>query len=799
MILSYEKEQLLELDSTRNRETFARVTSLDRYERPVETIEGKITSGSISIDGNSSVRRSCSVSLVAKDVTIHNIYWGLQSKIKVEVGVRNLLKGPQSPIFWFKQGIYVLTEFRVQQSVNNFTISLSGKDKMCLLNGEVGGHFMAQTDLGQIENIAEDGTITLTPIPIKTIVKEMLVGIGNELPQNIILNNIDDYAAEMLVYTGDEPMYIYIATEGEQINEGIDYVMPDDGAEWERLNGHDDEISSASILSVIDFHNPNATSGQYTEEHGDGDIKCAVFKVLKNHVCGYRITDLTYPGGELIANIGETITSILDKIKNQFGTFEYFYDIDGHFVFQRKQLYTNSSYNTRTDYTLEDTESYVENPYKLQKYIYYFNNNNLLTAINNTPNLGNLKKDYTIWGENSNQLAIHLRYAIDIKPTEYKTYDGVYYSTGQMDEQTLEDLNEIVRQAQSYKKELDNSDPEYLGVKQQLSAKQKQYSELLGKQESGQELTEEDLANLASLPGEIDNLERRRIELEGENGEGGLIQECKDAKMELFRTCCDWRELIYQMALDWFQYYHNGGQTDDEHNTADTFILKLQENNPNNENLLLHGRTGYEQYYTDLQGFWRYLYDPSAIDEDGNYDIITGYNKLIDSDWESLLFYFDFLDADGSEVGAYAIPYIGDRTKTSNNHAIKVIKYEEVPNLLYFWNDIDLKEESAKRIAEGYHTIWFTQSDMENYADIAARNRSCYDELDELINNYTYINQSISLTSIPILYLEPNTLIYIKDETNDINGEYSINRMTIPLTYNGTMSITANRVPQRLY
>jgi hypothetical protein len=47
---------------------------------------------------------------------------------------------------------------------------------------------------------------------------------------------------------------------------------------------------------------------------------------------GYRLTDLIYPG-DLIANVGETITSVLDKIKNMFGDFEYFYDVDGKFIF----------------------------------------------------------------------------------------------------------------------------------------------------------------------------------------------------------------------------------------------------------------------------------------------------------------------------------------------------------------------------------------------------------------------------------------------------------------------------------
>jgi hypothetical protein len=35
----------------------------------------------------------------------------------------------------------------------------------------------------------------------------------------------------------------------------------------------------------------------------------------------------------LIANSGDTVTSVLDKIKNMLGEFEYFYDIDGRFIF----------------------------------------------------------------------------------------------------------------------------------------------------------------------------------------------------------------------------------------------------------------------------------------------------------------------------------------------------------------------------------------------------------------------------------------------------------------------------------
>jgi hypothetical protein len=55
-------------------------------------------------------------------------------------------------------------------------------------------------------------------------------------------------------------------------------------------------------------------------------------KLEYGQTAGYRMTELIYTG-ELISSIGESLTSILDKIKNMLGEFEYFYDLDGRFVF----------------------------------------------------------------------------------------------------------------------------------------------------------------------------------------------------------------------------------------------------------------------------------------------------------------------------------------------------------------------------------------------------------------------------------------------------------------------------------
>ena len=64
-----------------------------------------------------------------------------------------------------------------------------------------------------------------------------------------------------------------------------------------------------------------------------------------------------------------------------------------------------------------------------------------------------------------------------------------------------------------------------------------------------------------------------------------------------------------------------------------------------------------------------------------------------------------------------------------------------------------------------------------------------------LVSEYThtYYNESITLSCIPIYYLEPNVRISVYDEFSGINGEYIIKSYNIQLAYNGSMSITATK------
>ena len=56
------------LDGDRNKFYYARIIILDKLDKPIKSIEGRVQQGSsISINGDSSVRRTCNISLIAEE------------------------------------------------------------------------------------------------------------------------------------------------------------------------------------------------------------------------------------------------------------------------------------------------------------------------------------------------------------------------------------------------------------------------------------------------------------------------------------------------------------------------------------------------------------------------------------------------------------------------------------------------------------------------------------------------------------------------------------------------------------
>ena len=249
-----DKEFLRQLDYMKHKEIYARLTSLTFLEMPIEHIEGRVTGGSINIDGTSSSRRTCNLTLIAQEVNINQFYWGLTHKFKVEIGIVNTIDSRYDDIIWFNQGKFVITNFNVSLSATSYTITINGKDKMSLLNGDLGGQLTAQTDFASIDtyddffelkvfndpstyvagqyyvcihndetnedeyrisysqydqtqNYYQPSSIYLKEqIPIKTIIREAVHTYGKEPYFNIIINDLEDYGVELLEYRGSQPL-----------------------------------------------------------------------------------------------------------------------------------------------------------------------------------------------------------------------------------------------------------------------------------------------------------------------------------------------------------------------------------------------------------------------------------------------------------------------------------------------------------------------------------------------------------------------------------------------------------------
>jgi hypothetical protein len=110
--------------------------------------------------------------------------------------------------------------------------------------------------------------------------------------------------------------------------------------------------------------------------------------------------------------------------------FEYFYDLDGRFVFQKKKSFTSTMWGPTVKDSETGEETVTEALMLASATAYTFSGGELITAFNNNPNLLNLRNDYSIWGERQGTsgaaIPVHMRYAIDAKPTKYTSIEVDY-------------------------------------------------------------------------------------------------------------------------------------------------------------------------------------------------------------------------------------------------------------------------------------------------------------------------------------------------------------------------------------
>ena len=565
----YDKNFLKELDRKREKTLYGRVTLLNINEEQIQVLEGTISQGSINVDGNSAIRRTCSLTMVSNDINFKDYLWTVTSKIRLEIGVENNIDKKYPSIIWFPQGIYILTSFNSSLSVNSYTINLQAKDKMCQLNGENGGTFQSIIDLGKYEQIDEYGNVEYIDVLIKDIIIEMVHTYGGEPFHNIIVNNLDELGLIAQSWRHDKPLYLirdsttHIIGEYSQAEIGGDTVVY-----CQNIYGNEISVLLKNLKTYDSLIGDNVAGTPFSLSKNE-DKKYYAAQFEYGDIVGYAETKLTYPG-ELIANPGETVTSVLDKIITNFSDFEYFYNLEGQFVFQKKQNYLNTSFAPDIIQS-EDSATYAIEPYFLATdTVYNFEGSELITAFNNTPNIANIKNDYSIWGKrgDSGAIPIHYRYAIDRKPTRYTTIQ-----VADEDLITYNEQNAVVTMGQN--------SVTYIALLPGESA-DKPDLELIN-------IYEQDANDNKVLELTDENIDQN----DSETNKFITIVDSGRTFSTMNVVYCDWRELIYRMALDFRKYNH-----------LDDFAVRVATANPQYPS----GKTGYEQYYIDLEGFWRQLY-----------------------------------------------------------------------------------------------------------------------------------------------------------------------------------------------
>ena len=619
--------------------TYAKIITYSFDEKPLSSIEGRVSGGSIQANGASAVRRTLSLSIVAKPeiANIENLDNEIAINKKVKVYIGRLV---ENEIMWFNCGFYVISSASVNQSTSGWTISISGKDKMALLDGTAGGTLPTAVTFHEIFEDLGDGNYKIDYPTIYQIIQEAVNHYGEIPLHDIIINDLEKVAKVLIKYIGGKPIYF---------------------AE-----------NYASFAYAEDaVHTQKYTYGQ--------DV-------------GYEFTAFTYPG-ELVLAAGATVVNLLEKICQILGNYEYFFDLDGRFIFQEKKNYLN----TVSPITYLIPQDYIQS-YSTEA-AYEIKDSDTLVSLTRSPRYEDIKNDFVVWGKNASGVDIHYRLVIDEKPVLNKCKKYMW--------SVIDTAGDVIN---------------YL------------YTDTNTKPAEAKEL-------VAS-------------------------------------PCEEWREEIYRNALE--------------------RQAQVQSTEP---------------YDAEMLAFWRLLYDPDNKDwVYADYPEYNYWNPSVREDPASLVFWIDFIDTT-SEVGKYAVSQIGRRMKVVNNDDIKILFTKQIPPIVFIpdYQEIaDLleieytnAEDAAEKVREycaANETNYFFQlsPQVESSFVHSSTGPSAFDEIRNLLYQYLVYNTTISISCLPRYWYEPNNMIYLENRENGIQGNYVITQYSLPLTYNGTMSITMTQALTRV-
>lgn len=703
-----DKSFLLKVNQHKVKQYEAAILVLDfETEAPIARLEGRVVSGNMSVAANSPVRRTCSLSLVFDDQTkritdINNLI-AVDKKISLSIGFENpFFHLPQykqyGETLWFKQGIFYITKASSSISTSGASVSVELQDKMCQLNGTVGGTLPASVSFHDRIIIEDNGDTTIEYPLIKEIIRECVHHFGGEHFSRISIEDVPDVGRIVVRYQGREPIHF----EGENDHPGISFRV------------------------------------------GAGEYSGYPNTYYKGDNIGYMETPLTYPG-ELILKGGSTVTSVLDEIVKTLGNYEYFYDTEGVFHFRRIPNFMMTG-NAPLNYDVGENEAQLQSLY-LPRYtntmfINEFADSSLITNVSFSPNYSNLKNDFICWGtKNTNK-------------TSNKN------SNGGTEEQTMVRYHLAVDvRPKDIPKPLPGSPEERL-IGQNYSLCHKDIAEVKNS-DTGKIVRYEVKTNSTLLP-------------KGQEW-GTTVAPSLDVVFQDLDSSYwfNWREELYRKAL------------------------------------LAYGSSTEGSYYDEeLLAEWRAIYDPTSsgakLDsfKNGWEDHYgtgatsapwAGYIVDVKVAPEKLRYWLDIIDTT-SFIGQYGVNRIGRRSKVTENSKINVVFETHIPDVVFVENvgDTQSMQDNIKYYISIGQTFCFVNSEQLPWFEKRNSFGTCYEEVRSMLYNYLIYNASVSLTCMPIFYLEPNAVIRLNLKDLGIVGDYVIKNISWSIGNGGTMSLSLN-------
>lgn len=794
----YDKIFLKQMDLLKIKEQLVKITVLDWAENPIKDIQGKITGGSINLDGKSSIRRTCNLTMFVEDyedinVTSINSLISINKKMQLSIGIINTTnKYTDYPIIWYPLGIFVMINPSISRGLNGTTVSIQLKDKMCLLNGECGGTLPAQTQFDEYETIDEKGNLVVEKVLISQMIRELVNHFGGEQLSKIIISDLDNRVKQTMKWTGTQP--VFLITTGSETEPSYSLTM--------------DEALAKQYA--------------YKQFNYGEDI-------------GFIYTSFTFPK-ELIGNAGDSVVTILDQIKNVLGNFEYFYDIDGNFHFQEIKNYLNTSKAKIEIDKITSEDYFIDN--SNGKSVYSFSDGTLVSSYSNAPQFQMIKNDYIVWGLRTtvegNTVPIRYHLAIDNKPEIGNTYKCFFYEDP--DDGLIKAKTPINFQSKSHFPEqgaegvfytdletnliytwsgavLDyvtvtgepilefatkNDFPQegvvgtvYLDLSTMrhyiwgIDKNSEHYQEI---QQQIKDLEQNNKQNIQNLQNEIadirDELELAQQELKNIQKEmQNLEDDIALIKTEISEIKTNENSQITELQAQLYEYIEIEPVQFEEVQTTDwrtELYLQGTEAGP-------LGRDS-NYYYAELNAEWPKLYDIKN----------KTYLPEVEKTPSNIDYYLDFIDV-GAKISELSVSNIGRRTIVVNDDDINCIFESDIPDFVMIEAGKGAETEE-KREECRIRNQRYIQVDSAIYSQLAmgGSSNSAYNKVRELLYQNTSYNESITLQTIPIYYLEPNTRITVNDVESGISGDYMISTISLPLDIGGTMSISATRALERV-